>query len=1347
MRKSVPAILFCAVLCAGRVATAAIPAWVPPDLEPWVPWVTEGQEYRECPFLSGTRAVAESDYRCLWPGTLELRADADGAAFSQSWQVVGEEQWVPLPGETEYWPEDVRVDGTAARVFERDTGPALRLGPGDYRVTGRFRWDSLPRALQVPAEIGLIALVLDGERVPQARRGESGLFLGTDAGTPRNEDTLGLQVYRLVEDAVPSRLTTRLMLEVAGSGREITVGPVLPPGFSARSLTAPFPARLEADGSLRLQVRPGRWTVLLVGGADTLVETIARPAAGDAWPATEIWSYRADDRLRVAVPSGMTAVDPTQAGVPASWQSLPAFAIDAGGSFRLEQRRRGGLLPENSLALERNLWLDFDGGGYTALDRLGGTLYRDWRLDMRSPYALLGARDSRGEPLLITESPEADARGVEWRERDVAVAALSRTGRDGALPVTGWTARVGSVVTTVHLPPGYRLGAAPGVDLAPGAWLDRWQLLDLFVVLLAAAAALRLYGRLPGLLALVSLVLIHQDLPLYSWLVLNLLAAVALARSAPEGRLRDVSRWYRHASLAALAIVFVPFAVNQVRFTLYPQLEAATAYGPMRAPSALPAPAPAPALREAKEVTEARVAADEPIALTGARPPGADRRAVEERYAPGAKVQTGPGIPAWRWNSYLLRWNGPVEPGQTMRLVILPRWLVAFWRMAMLGLGLAVLWWVGRDSLRALRRLRLPLGSSAAVLALLALPAALVLAPAAVRAEVPTPELLRELGDRLLRAPDCAPTCATIDRADVTVMEDSLEIVLAVNALETVAVPLPGAEDGWLPERVVVDGAGAGHVYRDPGGRLWLALDAGSRRVVLDGRLPDSARVEVAFPSVPRLVDVRARGWEVGGLRGRGLVSDTLELSRQRPADQGEAPEIAGTRFPAWLRVERTVGLGLDWSVTTRVVRVAPAEGAINVAVPLLPGEAVVSDGTVVRDGRVEVALGSAENAYVWRSTLARTDSLSIEAPTDARWSERWQFRVGSIWHANIDGVPLYASGDVTWQPVFLPLPGESLRLTISRPDAVEGELLAIDRAALQTSFGSRSSDSSLEFEYRSSLGGPHVIELPAGSRLTSLVQDGNDLPLPAEGVSVRIPTLPGSHSVRLTWRDDRPIGIRMSTPAVDLQAPSSNIAVSAEMPRNRWLLGLDGPIVGPAVLYWPALAALLLVALLLGRLQLAPLATWQWFLLGLGFSTFAWPAYALVVIWLLAMGWRGQWSDTKSDTDFRNWQIVVGLLSVVALGALVLSIPIGLLGVPDMHIVGNGSFGHQLNWFQDRSGGPLPVADVYSLPLWIYKAAILVWALWLAFALVRWLPWAWRCFSHGGIWRGRIRSAGNPAP
>ena len=37
----------------------------------------------------------------------------------------------------------------------------------------------------------------------------------------------------------------------------------------------------------------------------------------------------------------------------------------------------------------------------------------------------------------------------------------------------------------------------------------------------------------------------------------------------------------------------------------------------------------------------------------------------------------------------------------------------------------------------------------------------------------------------------------------------------------------------------------------------------------------------------------------------------------------------------------------------------------------------------------------------------------------------------------------------------------------------------------------------------------------------------------------------------------------------------------------------------------------------------------------------------------------------------------------------------------------------------------PLPAATALSLPLWVYQGAILLWALWLANALIGWLRWA----------------------
>ena len=52
----------------------------------------------------------------------------------------------------------------------------------------------------------------------------------------------------------------------------------------------------------------------------------------------------------------------------------------------------------------------------------------------------------------------------------------------------------------------------------------------------------------------------------------------------------------------------------------------------------------------------------------------------------------------------------------------------------------------------------------------------------------------------------------------------------------------------------------------------------------------------------------------------------------------------------------------------------------------------------------------------------------------------------------------------------------------------------------------------------------------------------------------------------------------------------------------------------------------------------------------------------------------------------------------------------------------------------------------VVSAPMWIYKTLIFIWALWIAFALVRWLRFAWQGWSAGGFWRaGSDTAAAQP--
>jgi hypothetical protein len=164
--------------------------------------------------------------------------------------------------------------------------------------------------------------------------------------------------------------------------------------------------------------------------------------------------------------------------------------------------------------------------------------------------------------------------------------------------------------------------------------------------------------------------------------------------------------------------------------------------------------------------------------------------------------------------------------------------------------------------------------------------------------------------------------------------------------------------------------------------------------------------------------------------------------------------------------------------------------------------------------------------------------------------------------------------------------------------------------------------------------------------------------------------------------------------------------------------------------------------------MQRSPLKTQEWLLLGLGLSTFSWAALFSFAVWMFVMRWRSAWAANGGTRRFNVVQVGIVILSVIALVSLLSAIPYGLLASPDMRIEGPGNHAFSFNWFVDQTSGQLPQPGVLNVSLWWYKLAMLAWALWLSFALVRWLPWAWRALTANGLWRGSIRTpAASPAP
>jgi hypothetical protein len=1333
------------------VAAAALAEiHVPDELKDWQQWVLKDNEHRACPFFFD-RGVDQVDaFVCIWPGELRLTVGVSGGRFSQQWTVFGKEQWISLPGGMKYWPDQVTVNDQPVVVVAHNNLPSVKLTPGAWRIAGRFGWDERPAVLPVPPQSGIVSLGVDGKTVARPDVNRAGVFLGERQLKSRVRDSVRTVVHRLVVDDVPTRLVTRLQIDVSGSVREEIFGPLLPEGFVPLNIESPLPAKLGADGNLHIQVRPGRWTIVLIARGAGIEDSISRPPPASNLAKDEIWSYQSNDSLRATAVENLPPVDPSQVEVPEQWRLLPAFRMAADAIFSVIERSRGVVSATNDLALMRTMWLDFDGDGFIVKDRIAGTMRTHWRLDMSSPFALLSAREG-GESLLVTQGSTAEQTGIELRQSQVEVESIARANTRHELPVTGWGTRFARVETRLNLPPGHKLLMAPGVDRSTGSWMSQWQLLDFFLVLIITIAVWRLFGKAAGSIALGALVLSFHESYAPSWLWLNLLMVIALMRVAPAGRLRQLVSGYQILSIAALVVVLVPFVAGQLRVAIYPQLElqaatptVASGFSEMSANKRLDLDrrtrVQALSLSAPSINPESDDLAMDEIVVTGAR-----SRRVFSRYAPNAIVQTGPGIPSWRWNTYSLSWNGPVDADQSMRLVVMPRWSVSLMRIAAVALLLMLAGVLATEVFN--RKWTLPGGlqigtrhSSHMLLA--GLLTGLMLASPQAQAQYPDAELLQQLQQRLLEAPDCVPRCAEIVSADVEVGSSTIRMILAVHALEDVAIPLPGSIQGWRPEMVLVNGASGVRVLKTGNNLLWIRVVPGRHTITLQGAIPAVDSLEIPFPSPPRVVDINSDAWFVAGTRDKRLMSGSLQLTRLQSTSDGDGTvRWESSRFPMFALVERELELDLNWRVRTTVRRVAPAQGALTLDIPLLVGESVVSGDFTVLDDRILVAMNPQQQFVSWTSNLPLQSPLELRADDNASWQEVWRFVVGNIWNAEFDGLPESNTGnaaDGVRVAVFHPRGGETLTLMATRPDASAGSSLAFDQVHLDVTEASRTRDVVLQLHYRSTRGSQHGVRIPAAAELTSVLIDGQLQTLRAEGGLLTLPILPGQHAITISWRETGGMGLLASTPHVELAAAASNINISVTKPRDRWLLATRGPVLGPAVLYWSELAALLVFALILGRVKLTPLKTRHWLLLGLGFSTFNWPVLGLVIVWLMLCGVREKSQLKLSWWRFNLVQIGIAGMTILALGSIVSALPAGLLGTPDMHVAGHRSYGAVLNWFADSSDSVLPSATLVTVPLWIYKTLILAWALWLSFALLKWLPWVWQCFSNNGLWRSR---------
>ncbi|MBK8066202.1 MAG: hypothetical protein IPK27_00810 [Rhodanobacteraceae bacterium] len=885
---------------------------------------------------------------------------------------------VPLVHAQEAVPEGLDVDGREAVIEQRDGQPQVWLQPGERKLRYALDLAAQPESLVVPESLRVLSLSVDGKPVFPLNRDGSELWLQR-AETTTESDALELTVHRLWQDQLPQLLETRLALDVAGKAREIRLGPAWPDGYELTHVEGDLPAVIEPGRMLRLQVTAGSFELQLHARATTRADRLSFEFPASDWPQQEIWSFAADHPLRVVDVAGEAPIDPAQADVPGEWREYPAFAMASGGALTLAERSRGLGDDANRLNLRRELWLDFDGSGYTVQDRISGRMRQGFRLDLDPPYTLLSASE-RGEPLLVTSGADG-GRGIEVRYPALAVEATARLPWTSTLPAHGWDERLDSLSATLHLPPGYRLLYAGGVDRAAQAWIERWDIFEVFIAAFAVVIGWRLGGLpLAGAVALLAVLGVHEsDAPRYSLIALLLL--VLGWRSLGAGRLRRALALASLVAALAFAWAALPFAIAQARFALHPQLaegalpsswgnvleaDLGNAYMAQEmdkvitdAPEgiAIQAPAPppgtfAPAARADGTATPATATEQ---GRHGAQPGPVDGNGGGHRQPDQARRPDG----ALRQGRHRAGGRRPPElaldpGGAGLRRPGGPRAAARPVALAAAGDGALAPAAGGRAGAD-----RLAAGAAGAPRPRAAGRGARAAGAAGLHG---SGRRRRHAGSRRCWQPARAPdrgsalraACAGLGVAELRIDGERLSLALEVHAAERVLLPMPLDDSSLAEVQVRIDGAAA--ALRGNGDSPAVGGQRARRAPPVAGGAGARRPRRAGLPHAPDTPDGLGPGLD-HRRAARRPPARRAPGTGARSAERGGGCRRAGAGAGQAFRARDphpVAGPGLGGH---RVARIAPADGGFSVRVPLLAGEQPQDPALRVENGVAEITL------------------------------------------------------------------------------------------------------------------------------------------------------------------------------------------------------------------------------------------------------------------------------------------------------------------------------------------------------------------------------------------------------
>jgi len=1310
---------------------------LPKNLQDWTAWVLDNEKEKDCPinYASNTKI-------CSYPTQIAVDVKENSLTFKMMVAVFKNQQEVKLPSAYQNWVKDVLVDGKKVAVLGASEAKVF-LDEGEHLIEGTFSWKEAPKYLQLSPNVALVTLYKDGQKVDAPKLDvQSRLWLSENQESSSKKGTLSVSIYRKLIDGHPLKMQTNLQFRVSGKMRTVILDGIVLDGFSPFGVNGALDAKITEDKKLEVQVKAGEWVLSIDSFSPTNLLELSAPKHTFSYANQETLSLQTNPAYRSVEILNAQSIDPSQTNIPKAWKHLALYLLEEQKPLKIKELYKSAKQQQqNEFSLERELWLDFDGKGYSVKDHITANISKVKRLES-SEVLELGSVSINDKPMLINSLENSPKKGVELREQNMNIEASSRYVQTlSVLPANGWSEEFNRVSLYLNLPPSWQVFASFGSDSQSAkSWVKAWNLMDIFLVLLLSIGIYQLFGfkwAVPSTLFL--LILWHEaSAPTMVWLWI--LALVSLLRVLGEGKMKKVLQVVFAISSMFVILNVLQFSVYKIRTTLYPQLEHlpyVSSYMSEKENANVIRDAGVIGSFEGNRKYESK---SMPMKSSSyAREKHIVKKIkkqilLQNKIDPNAVVQTGEGTPTWKWHHHSFFWQSTVGVDDTLEIwFITPFMTKVLNLLSVLGM-LFLLWMFFQDFINSsIKGFKEKFLNKQSLKALLFVPLLFAWTPQNIEAsEIPSTELLNQLKEKLLEKPACLPDCASIEQMEIFVENDKLFVNMNISAGLDVAVPILGNRNAWLPQNVSVNDSNKSYLQLDGQGNLWVMLRKGVHKVSMSGSIKGLNQVMLMSKLPLHNVTLKQSDeWKINS--NRKSYIELINLDKKLASSR----EKTKSSLEAMVEVKRTFYFGLRWYVETEVRLLNKIDKPYTLNYDLLENESVLNKEIELKEKKAVLHLSNNHRTYAWRSSLPIVSELVLKASSQKSVTQTWKMDISSMWnmhHEGLEGEKQIASNNQL-MPTFRPWKDEVLNLKLEKTKAVKGKSLTIESSNLEIMQSQRYRDLTLTLKIKSSRAQQYVIDLENVKELSSVNIDGAKHYLKMKNTQLSIPLKGKSQTVVIQWKEEAGTETVYNFSKISLNKESVNAKIALNLPKNRWILWTKGPLLGPAVLLWGVVLTLFLFAVILGRVQNTPLKVRDWLLLGLGVSTSSVMIMLPIVAWIFLLKYKEQKSESLKG-GMRNFvQVLIVLFTVVALATLIGAVSVGLLGNPDMMIQGNNSYGFNLNWYSDRIGETLAQPTVVSVSMWYYRALMLLWAIWISFSLINWLKWAWSVFSLGDMW------------